>query len=54
MYSVISGLTMAAPISHDTIKFNNFFGKSILHVQDTGTRVLDDTRLFLRSSIVSF
>ena len=30
------------------------FGKSILQVPDTGTRVLDNTRPFLRSSIVSF
>ena len=29
-------------------------GKSILQVPDTGTRVLDNTRPFLRSSIVSF
>ena len=34
--------------------FENFFGKSILHVPDTGTRVLDNTRPFLCSSIVSF
>ena len=32
----------------------NFYGKSILQVPDTGTRVLDNTRPFLRSSIVSF
>ena len=30
------------------------FGKSILQVLDTGTRVLDNTGPFLRSSIVSF
>ena len=30
------------------------FGKSILQVPDTGTRVLDNTRPFLHSSIVSF
>ena len=30
------------------------FGKSILQVPDTGTWVLDNTRQFLRSSIVSF
>ena len=30
------------------------YGKSILQVPDTGTRVLNNTRLFLRSSIVSF
>ena len=30
------------------------FGKSILQVPDTGTPVLDNTRPFLRSSIVSF
>ena len=30
------------------------FGKSILQVPDTGTRVLDNTRPFLCSSIVSF
>ena len=30
------------------------FGKSILQVPDTGMRVLDNTRPFLRSSIVSF
>ena len=29
-------------------------GKSILQVPDTGTRVLDNTRPFLHSSIVSF
>ena len=29
-------------------------GKSILQVPDTGTRVLDNTRPFLCSSIVSF
>ena len=29
-------------------------GKSILQVPDTGTRVLDNTRPFLRSSIVNF
>ena len=29
-------------------------GKSILQVPDTGTRVLDNTRPFLSSSIVSF
>ena len=29
-------------------------GKSILQVPDTGTRVLDNTRIFLCSSIVSF
>ena len=29
-------------------------GKSILQVPDTGTRVLDNTKPFLRSSIVSF
>ena len=29
-------------------------GKSILQVPDTGTRVLDNTRPYLRSSIVSF
>ena len=29
-------------------------GKSILQVPDTGTRVLDNTRPILRSSIVSF
>ena len=29
-------------------------GKSILQVPDTGTRVLDNTRPFLRSSIESF
>ena len=29
-------------------------GKSILQVPDTGTRVLDNTRPFLRSSIKSF
>ena len=32
----------------------NNFGKSILQVPDTGTRVLDNTRPFLRSSIESF
>ena len=32
----------------------NSFGKSKLQVPDTGTRVLDNTRPFLRSSIVSF
>ena len=31
-----------------------FWGKSILQVPDTGTRVLDNTRPFLCSSIVSF
>ena len=31
----------------------NFSGKSILQVPDTGTRVLDNTRPFLCSSIVS-
>ena len=31
-----------------------FVGKSILQVPDTGTRVLDNTRPFLRSSIESF
>ena len=31
-----------------------FFGKSILQVPDTGTRVLDNTTPFLCSSIVSF
>ena len=30
------------------------YGKSILQVPDTGTRVLGNTRPFLRSSIVSF
>ena len=30
------------------------FGKSILQVPDTGTRVLDNTRPFLDSSIESF
>ena len=29
-------------------------GKSMLQVPDTGTRVLDNTRPFLRSSIGSF
>ena len=33
---------------------NGKFGKSILQVPDTGTRVLDNTKPFLRSSIVSF
>ena len=32
----------------------SFSAKSILQVPDTGTRVLDNTRPFLRSSIVSF
>ena len=32
----------------------NWFGKSILQVPDTGTRVLDNTRPFLSSSIVYF
>ena len=37
-------------------KFYNWkrIGKSILQVPDTGTRVLDNTRPFSRSSIVSF
>ena len=34
--------------------FNTHQGKSILQVPDTGTRVLDNTRPFLRSRIVSF
>ena len=34
--------------------FDLNIGKSILQVPDTGTRVLVNTRLFLRSSIVSF
>ena len=34
--------------------FFYFFWKSILQVPDTGTRVLDNTRPFLCSSIVSF
>ena len=33
---------------------NVSLGKSILQVPDTGTRVLDNTGPFLRSSIVSF
>ena len=34
--------------------FKTIFGKSVLQVPDTGTRVLDNTRPFLHSSIVSF
>ena len=34
--------------------FKSFLGKSILQVPNTGTRVLDNTRPFLCSSIVSF
>ena len=36
------------------ILFNLIFGKSIVQVPDTGTQVLDNTRPFLCSSIVSF
>ena len=42
-----------AKISPSVEKSKNL-GKSILQVPDTGTRVLDNTRPFLRSSIVSF
>ena len=35
-------------------KFSTRLGKSILEVPDTGTWVLDNTRPFLHSSIVSF
>ena len=38
----------------EALKLRSTFGKSILQVPDTGTRVLDNTRPFLRSSIVSF
>ena len=36
------------------MKENSKFGKSILQVPDTGTRVLDNTRPFWHPSIVSF
>ena len=35
------------------IRLTNAYGKSILQVPDTGTRVLDNTRPFLCSSIVN-
>ena len=39
---------------HTDPHFQTACGKSILEVTDTGTQVLDNTRPFLRSSIVSF
>ena len=42
------------PFSYSPTIIKTDFGKSILQVPDTGTRVLDNTRPFLCSSIVSF
>ena len=44
-------LTSCYYVFYDASKM---FGKSKLQVPDTGTRVLDNTRSFLCSSIVSF
>ena len=51
--TVIKGhFTVTAEVAVKVIRSQ--FGKSILQVPDTGTRVLDNTRQFLRSSIESF
>ena len=43
--------TLLVPV---LLECDKYIGKSILQVPDTGTRVLDNTRPFLCSSIVSF
>ena len=60
-YKMVSIFRIFHKISHIPCNTNHFDttynkrdGKSILQVPDTGTRVLDNTTLFLRSSIVSF
>ena len=46
--------TSVSCLQHVHNEGGTVFGKSILQVPDTGTRVLDNTRPFLCSSIVSF